>query len=462
MTSSIGSILSIASSALRQQRNAIEITGHNLSNSATEGFTRQRVELIAGKPLVTAEGVFGSGVRLADVGRTRDALLDSAYRRETSLAAEFQERSQLLQRVEAIFNEPSDTGLVAGMDAFFSALNDLSTQPTSEPARIVVRGEAAELVDTISGIADGLSSTEDSLKTRVVDQIAEANVLLQTIADSNRDILTAEMGQRTAGDMRDTRDSALESLAELLDIRVIERSDGMLTVYADGRALVDGQSTTLIEVVDTGTELELRAQNSGVPVRQPGGRVGAVLELLNVDIPSYITDLDTLTATLVQRVNQLHEQGVTPLGNTGVSFFDPGGLTASSMALSADILADVNDIAAGTGSADTPPLYLPGANDIALALAGLREEPQAALAGSSFVESFGATLARLGNQSSTAQRGAQAHDDLAAQVDSQRSEISGVDVNQELLNLLRFQQAFGAAARLVTTADRMFDTILAM
>jgi len=146
---SIGSILSIAGTGLRAQQQAMNVTAHNIANATTEGYSRQRAVMGGNPALRTQEGVFGTGVRVLDVQQVRDRFLDATYHREIASASENDTRSDMLQRIETMLGEPSENGLAATLDAFFSAWSDLATNPTGNTVRSVVRQSARQLTDKL-------------------------------------------------------------------------------------------------------------------------------------------------------------------------------------------------------------------------------------------------------------------------------------------------------------------------
>lgn len=184
------------------------------------------------------------------------------------------------------------------------------------------------------------------------------------------------------------------------------------------------------------------------------------MDLLNVDIPAYRQQLDDFAAGLVGAVNTVHQTGTNAAGNTAVDFFDAVGVTARSIDLSATVRADAQAIAAGTP--DGAGSYQAGENDVALALGQLRDASQAALGGVSFGTHYGNFVTGIGADVSAAGSSMNAHDSIRSQSDIRRSSVSGVSIDEEMINLMRFQQAFSAAARLITTADEMMQTVVSM
>lgn len=455
--SSIGGILSAAARALVTHQKAMAVTTHNISNAETEGYSRQRAVLGTSEPMITPDGLIGTGVELKDIERMRDPLLDDIYRGETSTASFHGERAEQLGRIEQVFGEPSDTGLMAALDAFWNAWSDLATDPLSDAARSVVRERGLALSDRFWQLSAGLSDIKTAGHHRVDGLVARTNELASHIASLNGRIVSAEAGGAQAGDLRDARDTALDELGELVDIQVVGRDNGGIGVYIEGQALVDGTSTRSLVRATAGGSTELRFEGRSTPIRAPGGRIGALIGVIEDELAAAQTQLDGLAGDLVARVNALHRTGVNASGDTDIPFFDPAGTTANNVRLSAEVQGDPAAIAAGTGAADGS--YQAGENDVALEIQRLRDVP----AGSGVLaERYTELVARTGSKVASAESSAEVHETLARQADTRRKSVSGVSVDEELTIMIRQQAAFGAAARIVGRADEMLQTLLGM
>jgi len=455
----IGSILSIAAGAMTAHQKAAQVTSHNIANAATEGYSRQRPLLVTAPSLHTAYGSLGGGVFLADVSRLHDAFADAAFRRNTASASESRARHDVLERIEQLYGEPSDTGLAAVLDAFWSAWSDLATMPDGVAERSAVRYRGEALALHLNRLAGELVDLRLDTEQRLSDAVAQINELARQIADLNRDILAAEAAGGTASDLRDARGRALDELAELVDIQVIEHERGDISVIVDNATVVDGPLSGALEVRTVGADVVLAVAGGVTTVPRPGGRIGALVGVLNEDIPSQMAQLDALAAALVEEINALHRAGTNPAGATGVDFFDPAGVTASSIRLSAAVDADSRQIAAG--SPDGSGNYQAGANDIALQIAALRDKPLSAL-GVSANAHYDRMVVDLGARIASSAAAADAADTLAASASVRRESIRGVSLEEELVMLMRHQSAYTAAARVVSVADEMIQAVLSL
>lgn len=463
--STLGGILNTAKSAILVNQAAVQITAHNISNANTEGYSRQRAVLSAGYPLRTPSGTFGTGVRLDNVERLRDTLADQSVRRESGKAASFGTRSDLLGRVETIFGEPSETGIGSTLDRFWSSWSDLANTPTSNNARTMVRQRGEQVALALNGAAERLNVIEADVRADVVDTIGELNGLARGIAELNQQIVISETNGTTAGDLRDARDALVDQVAKIGNVRVVVENDGTYNVTLDGSPFVQGSSPQSMSAdMGGGGLVVVRSQGQQFDFPREGSRLGAMVRFINEDIVNVRASLDQFASGLVTTVNGIHELGWTPTG-AGVQFFaepaDPvaNPITARNISLSAAVLADASVIAASdTVGATTD-------NTIALQLAALRHDPSTMPAGAnttSFAGYYETIVTGVALELRSAEDSTGVYETLAAQAEMRRQSYSGVSTDEELVKLIQFQQAYGAATRIVSTVDEMMQSLLNM
>jgi len=468
MTVSIGSILSTAKTAMQASQTAVAVVSHNVANAATEGYSRQRVQLTPGTPQYLPFGVVGTGVRVTDVERVRDALLDLGFRAETASAAFHERRGDLLGQIEALHGNITNAALPTALDRFWNAWSDLANDPSSRTAHTLVQQAGRNVVDQLRRLSGGLDRLAATTVQDMGQDVLQLNALAQEVAALNTRILAAEAGGHTAGDHRDARDLAIDKMARLADIQVVDRPDGTVAINVDGINLVDGgDSSDVVLSAAGGTWSVVSAGGANIRVRE--GRIGAGLSVLNTDIAAARSGLDTFARELAIAVNTAHATGMNAAGQTNVLFFDdlgnPATITAATLSLSAAVTADPMAIAAGSPATDPVsglPVYGAARNDVALLVAGLRNAPTAAYGGRSLSDGYLAEVGRIGTDVRTALDKAHVHGSLAAGVDTRRLSVSGVSIDEEMVALIKFQNAYAAAARLVTAADEMMQTILEM
>ena len=447
---SLVSLLGIARSALMTQSRAMNVTAHNVANAQTPGYSRQRLDVLAATPMWTALGTVGRGVTDAGINRARADFHDAATRRESGLLGHASTLHDLLGQVEGAFGEPSETGLGAALDALFGAFADLANDPSSPVGREMVRLAADRVVRQLRGLDDAVAQAATDALAQARGALADVNTLTAQIADLNVQIRAA--GGR-APDLEDQRGVLLDRLAELVAVRVVPHDDGTVTVLAGGRLVVDAGVSRELELQSAGGSIAVGAVGGGAPIDPGTGTLGGLLELLNQHLPDLRAELDTLAASLVTEVNALHRAGVTPAGATGTDFFDPAGVTAGTIALTAAVAADGGAIAAGATAAA-------GDGAIALQLAGLGSTGLASLGGGTLREQYVTLASSLGLAVRTADQQVTTHQALLDQAQARRESVRGVSVDEEMVDLIAQQQAYAAAAHLVQVADEMVQTLL--
>jgi flagellar hook-associated protein 1 FlgK len=451
---SLSSLLSIARSALAARQTQLEVTGHNIANATSDGYTRQRVRLVASTPLRTPLGQIGTGVVVDGIERARSIGLDASFRTESGSLSRFQTLSDTLGRVEAMLGEPSDTGLAASLDAFWSAWSDLAADPSGSATRTIVRQRATQIVSQIGDLGRRIEGVRTQTVSQLTSQVGEINNAAERIVALNIQIQAAGV----APDLRDARDLAVDQLSKLVPVRVIEHPSGAIAVYAGDALLLDSGTRREMTVnYSLDGVYSLGFTDSSRPVVATNSSTGALVDLLNTGLPELQQQVDQLAGAIVTAVNAEHRTGYTGTipSRTGTDFFVPTGTTANTMALTSAITLSVDAIAAGGTGA-------PGDGSVAQAIANLRGTALPGLDGRSAGAFYSDLATGLGLSVADANRQITTQDILVNQITNQRSSISDVSVDEELVNLIAFQQAYVAAARVVTAADEMMQAVLAM
>ncbi len=464
MPSSLFGILNIARSGMAAQQLQLEVASQNLANANTPGYSRQRAELAARRPLFMPEGMLGTGVMVGDISRTRDVLLDRQVRSSTSDLLGDQMRFDLLSSVERLVNEPGDAGLGGTLDAFYSAWSDLANDPTGVGTRAVLVERGRQVAEHLNRLSGGLDTLRTTARDRMDTDLTRANQLLAEVAHLNSEITAVRAAGNSAPDLGDRRDMALDELSGILDIQVFPQERGDVNVSVGGVAVVGGASARSLNLTGGGGTWTVTT-STGVTISTPGGTVGAALRVLSQDEPAFRASLDDLARGLAESVNAIHATGTNSNGTTGVDFFDVSGglanLTAGSIALDSQIVADAANVSAGTP--DGGGLYRPGANDVALALAGLRTAGSAGyLGGATAGEAYRAFATRVGLAVNAAATDVAAGESLHAAATQRRESLVGVSTDEELVRVIQFQAAYAASARIVNVVDEMLQTLLSI
>lgn len=455
---STGRIMDIARRAMNAQRYGLETTGHNIANANTEGYSRQRVDLRAANPMFTTDGYLGQGVDIGSIHRVRDSFIDVEIRNEYQSFQKWSEMETHLSEIENIFNEPSDTGLSQAMNDFFSVWNELSNDPLNGSAREQVRQSGEYLSNSFQNLYTRLTNLKSNLNEQVRTEVDEINGTLNQISELNVKIAGTEQKGIVANEYRDRRDLLLKEISGKMDVTITEHEDGMTTVAIDGRILVERNDVFELDVqsVSDGESISLNPiwieDNTAIDIRS--GSLAGILEVRDNVIDEKLEDLDLLANTFVEQVNAIHQQGYTQDGSTGVMFFNSNTTGASDIALSSEVLDDTAKIAA---SADANL----GDGSNALAISQL-ESSRIMEGGSTVVDFFASVIGKLGVEAQEATFMRENQELMVYQLENQQASVSGVSLDEEMTQLLKYQQAFDAAAKLIQTVDEMMETIINM
>jgi flagellar hook-associated protein 1 FlgK len=452
---SLASLLSIARSALVVHQRAMEVTGHNIANANTPGYSRQSLQIQAASPLVLPSFSLGRGVEANQITRQRDTFYDAAYRRDSGQLGQSTTTNDYLSQVEATLNEPSTDGLSSSMDGLFNSLADLANDPASKVSRNLVVSSGARMAQQLNSLSQQVTRIAQEGADNLKVQVDQVNGLASQIAELNVKIMQTRGPNGSSSDLMDQRDVLVDKLSQFMDVRVLSRSDGSVGVVAGDTVLVDGSQSTKLAAVAVGAGWGVSLAGGGSAIDPQSGSLKALVDLTQTKMPGVQAKLDQLAAALVTEFNQIHRAGSTPGGGTNVDFFDPTGTTASTIKLSAALTATSDNLAVSATGA-------PGNGDIATQLAGLATRGVASLGGSTFRESFVSLASGIGLDVTNSGQDATAQQTLVDNDDASRTSTSGVNVDEEMIGLIASQQAYSAAAHLVTVADQMVQAILAI
>jgi len=450
--------LNTAARALEAQRFALDATGQNIANVNTPGYTRRVVDFAAVPPYDKYSA--GSGVEVKDLRSQRDLLIERRLEQETTAAHRETALADALGVVELALGT-SGNSVDTRLSAFFDSFSRLADSPTSPVARqeVALQGEsvAAAIRETYGRISDARRGAN----TRLGTTIEEINAIAARVAALNESIAIA--GADPAGlHMADEQSRLVRQLAELTDINVLHRPGGGLDVdISGGRALVVGNTQYALVGSATGPDGMLRVSINGTDITQEmtGGRAGGLLVARDQRIPAYLATLDDQAYALATAVNTIHAAGYDIAGNTGQNFFAFSspivGPTGAAQALIVDpaITGDPNRIAAAAAA-------LPGDNQTARALADARNARVLDGGTATLSEGWGNFVYRTGRDLQTARQEAAMRREVVLQVETLRDQVSGVSLDEEAMQLMRYQRAYEANARFFSVIDETLDMLL--
>jgi flagellar hook-associated protein FlgK len=451
--------LNAATTSLWTQRRALDVTGQNIANVNTEGYSRQRAEMqaIGGSPVPAfyskSTGI-GAGVNADKVIRIRDAFLEGRGHTETANSARLTAVNETYELVEQAFREPGDTGIQSLMADMWAGWGDVANHPDDPAARGQVIQRLNTLVGGIQFSQAQLGAQWDQTRENLGVLVQDVNASAQTVAQLNQAIQRALQSGVPANDLMDKRDLLVTKLADQIGATVRPQDNGVVDVMVGGISLVAGSTATAFEVtgsIDPDTVSldppRVVTAGSGYAVR-PGGRAEGQLTALNDILPGYRAQLDTIAQNLATSINGLHTSGFDAAGNAGTDLLGPvpGPVTAASLTV---LISDPSLIAASSvgGSANTD-------NGMAKQLAALRQSTTGTDA------QYRAMIVELGVQASVSDRNLGIQQVITAQVDAARESVAGVNIDEEMTNMLSYQHAYSAAGRLVTAIDEMLDVLI--
>ncbi|AHV99352.1 flagellar hook-associated protein FlgK [Paenibacillus sabinae] len=526
MTSTFHSI-ETARRSLVTQTAALNTTGHNIANANTEGYTRQSVKMAAARPIEaygfsnsTSPGQLGTGVEFGSIERIRETFLDDQFRGENSSLGSWTIQSDTLDKLESIFNEPSETGISTVLDNFWKSWSDLSKNPEDSTARKIVVQTSQSMADALNYMSRQLDNLDTDLATNISVKATEINGYLSSIADLNESIFRIESMGDKANDLRDQRDLMTDKLSKIININV-SRTDSGYNISLGGQQLVQGfaassvSSDSLAEaygdgvtgdlksgevygmidsskryVADYKTQLNNMANTiatGAVEITLPKGSVMPAGTILTNDASIIQADGTTVTLaagdamppgatlnadvkTTVNGLNGLHQLGYTLDGslNPGKPLFtitgDGSTITAGNITFNPEIAANTDLLATslrttGTGASEK---VVKGNNTLALLIANQHSGIFTAPTGIKGTPNtfYKTMVGQLGVQSQEATRQTENSNYLVQQVDARRQSVSGVSLDEEMSNMLVFQHAYSAAARFMTTYDEMLDKLI--
>jgi flagellar hook-associated protein 1 FlgK len=455
--------LNIGLSSLYASRRALELTGQNISNVNTEGYSRQRLDLqsVGGpiKPALHAkyEGV-GNGVMVAGVDRLRDMFLEARALTERGTAAGLSGDRVLLGRVEAVLSEPGDAGIQRQLADFWDGWDDVANKPDSLAARSQLVERAQTLANGLNNAVDSLNAQYDASHQQLAATVLDINAVAVGVADFNRAIVSATRAGLSPNDLLDKRDVLVQRLGELTGVTVKHGEAGSVDVFLGETALVTGTTASLLKVSGTGgtppgTEPVAVVWGDPAdpapvgPEATVGGAAGSLLKGLNDVLPRYRAQLVAVADTVRAQVDAVHDdQAYDAAGRSGEPFFlSVGGRLTVNVTDPSRVAASASPGAAGTGDRG-------GAKAAQLA------ELSTAKGGAD--ELYRRTVVALGVEAQAAGRRVQIQDNILSQVDAARESESGVSLDEEMTNMLAFQKAYEGAARFVSAIDQMLDTLI--
>jgi flagellar hook-associated protein 1 FlgK len=455
-------MLSIGKQALSTTEKNLEVTAHNIANANTEGYSRQRIIQEASTPLNDANGNYGSGVSIVRLERMRDLRLDTEFRNLNSNTGYWESMSSNLQELEKSVVETSEYGIGTMINNFFNKWEALANNPYSEVHRIDVIDATTQMTESFKGLNMAIEDTRDNLKFSLKDTANRINEISDELASLSNQISQNKINNKPANDYLDKFDLLIDELSQYGNVQVHERENGTMSVYFGTDELVRNDvSNKLIYTESTNLESNeeeayliwdnTKSKISGLT----SGSLKSMYDLRDTVLPEYKTKLDDLAVQIAEKVNEIHIKGydMTEPAASGRYFFNAEVTGVENFELSNEILSDPANIAvSGSGQI--------GDNQIALQITDLKYEN--VFDGKTITEAFADYVYEIGRDVKTAGQNAERTSMLSSQTDNFRESVKGVSMNEETANLMKFQQAYQAAAKIITIADDIMTTIIGL
>ncbi len=464
--SGLFSSLSSSVNALSAQSRAVEITGKNLANVNNASYARQRVVFGDLGTVETAQGPESMGLAAVGVEQLRDSLLDQQVLREVALSSGDQTEQGAYQRAQAGLGQSIDSasgasnstsaggnGIAAALDNFFNGFQSLAADPTNTGQRQGLLQNATILTDLLQSTDQRLGQVQTDLNTQINSDATSVNQLLQTIANLNSQIGRFEINQPgSAVDLRDQRQAALEQLAGKIPIDVVNSTPSQIQVTAKDAT---GASVVLVDLANVQGAVAFNGTQitGGLPptaLALAGGSMQGALNARDGAVQDLRTNLDALAQQLVTSVNAAYN----PTGTTG-DFFDAANTTAGTISVTSGITSTTLKASDGGTAGD---------NTVALAIAQLADQSFSTAGGDAIDGTFSAhfanTVSGLGQALAAANSKVDNQTQIEQIVRTQRDGVSGVSLDEEMADLLKYQRAFQASSRVFTTVDDLLDTVV--
>lgn len=456
---SLSSLLNTARDALAAQSYGLNVTGQNVANVNTPGYVR-REAVIETRALgtQTTGTVHATGIR-----RVTDAFLERRQYESKGLSSAAREHDQRLESVEALFNDLSGMGLGSSLDGLMQSFSRLAANPADPTVRQSVLDSAAGFSERVRDTANSLAETRDNLLKDAQGVVTQVNENAEAISRLNRQISAAEAQGNDAADLKDQRNNLILDLAGLIDVRTIN-SNGGLAIQSSGITLVEGEETRKLSLdLASDGSMRLLAQREGGPATEvtrflTGGRLAGIREARDTDVFEVSKKLDQFVFDVSTAINAEHVAGYGLDGSSGRKLLDVGSTAtgaARALRVSADVAGKPEALAASRAAGQ-----LPGGSENAAALSRLSDALVASGGTRTAAQAYGDLVGDVASRRARTEQAVESRDAIHAQIEAMHQAMSGVSLDEEFVNLTKFQRAYEAQAKVLTVADELLQELI--
>ncbi len=449
-------LFEISSKSLATYQRALSISSNNIANAANPNYSRQRAILTTTEPDHSTNIELGTGVDITDVERVRNTILDSQIRKYNGYKEDADYRTSVMGNIESLYSEPTDAGLSNLIKKFFNSWNELAGDPASISYRNQVVNSARQMTDKIKSIYSGMDVVRNDLKADASEAVKSINRILTNLADVNQQIYNASTTNKTVNTLMDSRDQLLKELSKYANLNVHINNDNTATVSMGGVNVIDRSNAYELSVntVSSGGRNKLQVLVHGdTSLRLNSGKLNAMLDIYNEKIENYKDSIDSISNTIMNNVNSVHTtmQTIGTPPETNIKFFT--SYSAGKLEINTDILSDPKKIAVSSDGSN-------GNSDGAIQIADIADKNL--IDGESISGKYSDLLTDIANEKSTNTKQVETFDLVLQQLDSQQAQESGVNVDEEMVNVLKYQRSYDASAKLIKIADDILRTLIEM
>ena len=487
-------------SGLNANQIALDTVGHNITNASNEGYSRQRANASATKPekIYTYYGAsqLGTGTSVESITRARDEFADRQYWKENSNLSKNEKEQYVLGKIETVFEEPSDTGFQTVLNKFWKTFQSLGTKGSDYSARVQVRDTAKELVNSINLARTQLNDLVSDNNTGITKKTESINQITDEIFELNKQIITVEgSGSGNANDLRDKRDLLVDQLSKIVNVNVSENKLGAYTINCGSMTLVNATANKTDLQTKTTTDpkygfdiLTITDNTTPTPIdlNPTGGEIKGIYDSTN-NVIGCLDKLTTITAFLLNDFNNVHKAGFDLNNNAGINFFGSDGATIDYSKLQMNTVTGNWEHSGGTvvtnkaildelkvnskfdGNSGTDLIAAKssntegeasGTNAVLLGEWLHKKESTGTLGGVTLDSYYTGFTGEIGTAKSAVDRNVENLTTVLTQITSWRESVSGVNWDEELTNMLKFQKGYSSSARVLTTMDEMLDKLI--
>jgi flagellar hook-associated protein 1 len=447
----LNAALSIGSQALEATQGALNATSNNIANANTPGYTREVAEFTEGAENLVNGQILGGGVTLSALQSVRDELLNNQIAQQTSAQSSLNTQSSSLQEIQTYFTT-NGVDIGSALSNLSSALTQLSANPSSSSVQQSVLSAGQALATAFNTTANGLTSAQSAADGQVTQTVSQINSLTQQIAQLNGQVAQLTAQGQDGGTVEDQRDELVQQLSQLTGIQVSQGSNGadQITTGNGSPLVVGNQSFSLSTTTGSnGFQQVLDSSGNNITAQIQGGTLGGAITTRDQTIPSLLTQLNTLATQFGTAFNNAQEQGFDSNGNAGTAFFNiPTTNAAAGISVALTNASQVAVSSDGSSGSNGNVANLSAALTTALP------------SGQSVENGYSSLVFQVGSDTSNAESQSSAIGTTLQQLTDQQGSVSGVSIDEETTNLIRYQTAYEAGARIVSTVEQLdADTI---